>query len=277
MPTARKASRVMDVLKILRWPVCVLIIILAFYNPIYEMLPKLIKGDIQISNKGFNLTFEQSIQSQVSQLDGLQSDIKKIIDTAATSRDRAITVAWDLLERKLRRIMAVSHWNNGVHRDVKSSISVLIDLGVLAKNNLPNLTVVDEEHSRILEHREAGIKTETEAAIITAIQILRNLYAISLVDNIVEAVGVKLYSDEDCKIEISGATGIMIKKIMIDGLEPSYSIFPTTRTDYTVGEHLTWDWNMSRIWRILYFRDPKTGEVNSIRSAEFIGSIVDDL
>jgi hypothetical protein len=160
---------------------------------------------------------------------------------------------------------------------VRSGISTLIDLGVLAKNDLQNLKIVEDEHNRILLHRAQGDKSAGVSATITAIHILKGLYSIALQENVIEATNIKLCGDEKCETELVGVTGVMIKQVMIEGLEPMLNVFPTTRTDYRIGERLTWDWNMSRIWQAAWYKDPKTGTIKKISAAEFVGSDIDNL
>jgi hypothetical protein len=137
--------------------------------------------------------------------------------------------------------------------------------------------VLEDEHNRVLAHHTQGDKATGASAIIAAIQLLKGLYSIGLQENIVDVANVKLYSDEACKTEISGVAGVMVKQIMIEGLESRYGVFPTTRTDYKIGQHLTWDWNLSRIWQPFWYKNPKTGAIEKSSAAEFVGSDIDSL
>ena len=128
-----------------------------------------------------------------------------------------------------------------------------------------------------MQHKSEGNKQETEMAIVTAIQLLRSLYSISLQDNIIEHTNIPVFYDKDCTIPVSDMTAIVVKQIMVDGLTPTIGVFPTTRTDYKVGEHVTWDWNKSRILRDVWYKDPTTAETKPINAMEFVGSDIDDL
>ena len=270
-----------EIVRFIAWPVCILIIVLecviVFRNSIKDLIPRLEKGDIQVSSKGFRLTFEQSLQAQIVQMDDQQADVKAIVDTSVLSQSKAVVLAWSLLEKKLRRIFAVSHWNNGKFTDIKTGLSILVNLGVFAPNSVQSFKVIEDEYNRILDHRVEGIEQNTEVAIITAVQLLRSLYALSLQDNIVQQVNIPMYSDKACTSLISDMTAVAIKQIMVDGITPSLNVFPTSRRDYTVVEHVTWDWNSSRILTNAWYRDPSTGEAKSINAMDFIGGNLGDL
>ena len=263
------------------WPVAICILVLSpmliYRQEIGSLIPRTKAIKIDVSNKIAEAEFAEALQTQFTQIDGLQRDIKAIIDAASNSQDKAITIAWTLLEKRIRRILAGSHWNNGVFVDVRAGIVTLIELGVLAKNHLQNLKIVEDEHNRVLSHHAQGDKSITESATITAIQILNGLYSIALQENVVEIPNIKLYGDEKCETELVGVTGVMIKQTMIEGLEARFYVFPTTRTDYKVDERLTWDWNMSRIWQAAWYKDPKTGAIKKLSAAEFVGSDIDNL
>jgi hypothetical protein len=253
------------------------IIVLVFHPQIAERISSMKSIKIDASKHTFEAEFADAVQTQIVQVGELERDTQAIVDAASTSPDKSIALAWGLIERKIRRLLAASHWNNGVYVNVTAGIETLVNLGVLAKNGLINLRMVEDEHNRVLAHHTQGDKAISASAIITAIQLLKGLYSIGLQENIVEVANVALYSDEACKAEISGVTGIMVKQIMIEGLEIRYGVFPTTRTDYRLGEHLTWDWNMSRIWQPFWYRNPKTGAIEKSSAAEFVGSDIDSL
>jgi hypothetical protein len=138
----RRSSRVENLTKI-AWPVaiCILFIspMLIYRQEIGGLIPRTKAIKIDVSNKIAEAEFAEAIQTQIVQLDGLQRDIKTIVDAASDNRDKAITMAWTLIEKRIRRILASSHWNNGIYVDVRAGIGTLIDLGVLAKNHLQNL------------------------------------------------------------------------------------------------------------------------------------------
>jgi hypothetical protein len=128
-----------------------------------------------------------------------------------------------------------------------------------------------------LSHHVQGDKNISESATITGIQILNGLYSIAVQENVVEMTNIKLYVDERCETELVGATGVMIRQTMTEGLEARLDVFPTTRTDYKAGERVTWDWNMARIWQAAWYKDPKTGAIKKLSAADFVGSDLDSL
>jgi hypothetical protein len=56
-------------------------------------------------------------------------------------------------------------------------------------------------------------------------------------------------------------------------------VFPTTRTDYRVGQELSWDWNPARIVPESWYRNRETGAIDYAwtGAAEFVGDDLDTL
>ncbi|WP_426407514.1 hypothetical protein [Bradyrhizobium ganzhouense] len=260
------------------WAAIIMLIAALIFQPqIADLISRTKAIKIDVSKRTAEAEFGETVQKQIAEIGELEKDTKAIVDAASVSLDRSIIVAWKLLEGKIRRLLAATHWNEGVYVDVRHGFETLVSLGVLAKNDLNNLKVLEDEYVRVTSHKAQGDKSASTSAVITAIQLLKGLHSIALQDNIVEATSIKLYSDPSCKSEIVGATGLLIKQVMVEGLETRYGVFPTTRTDYKVGEHLTWDWNLSRIWREFCFKNPRTGAVERGAAAEFVGSDIDSL
>lgn len=273
-----------QILKIVIWPACTLIFLMfgvyIFRQQISDMFPRVRTGEIEISKKGFRLEFEQDLTYQISQLDDLQTDTKTIVDQAAKSKDKAIVLAWNLLSRRLKRILAESNWGNGQFTDVRTSITLLVNLGVIPNNTSSSLNVLENERDRIVKYQGEEKPSSAEGAIIAGIQILRVLYALSPQQNIVEYAGLKIYKDSSCKEQVSGVTGVMIRSVLIDKVgPPRYAVFPTTRTDYEKGERLTWKWDLSRGFGEAWYRDPNTNEIKKAwdSSALFIGGNIDTI
>ena len=284
MTKTPSASRAVNVSRAIAWPVCVALCIISFWflfrQPISVVISRLKKGDFVISKGGIRLDFQQDLSYQVAQVDDLQSDIKSIIDQAAQSKDKAVVLAWNLLNRKLRRIMAESNWNNGVPMDAMTSINILVNLGVIAKSSPGGLQSVQIERDRIVERQEPDKDNSPEPAIISAIYTLRMLYAVQVGQEIVEYSNLNMYADSECKEQIPGITGVMLKQTLVEGLgNATHMVYPTTRTDYEKREHVSWKWTFARIVGDAWYRDPTTNEIKKAWSwsAIFVGGNIDNI
>jgi hypothetical protein len=117
------------------------IVIVTFYI-FREPISRLIDRVSNISYKGLNVQFAQNIELQISQLDDLRSNITEIIEQAKISSDKAVILGSEMIDRKLRRILAVTNWNNGNFSSAEESIIFLTNLGVLPRNILQNYSVI---------------------------------------------------------------------------------------------------------------------------------------
>ena len=142
-----------------------------------------------------------------------------------------------------------------------------------------SLNLFWDTRNKIIHGRETE-EGDVLSAIDSGVTILRSLQALPRELNIVYKSGVPIYSDPECQIEITDATGIILENRSASGAQTSYSIFPTTRTHFEVGRRVAWEWNMNRIWQDAWYRDPlDPGTIEQAwhSSAEFIGRHLDDI
>jgi hypothetical protein len=59
----------------------------------------------------------------------------------------------------------------------------------------------------------------------------------------------------------------------------SFRIYPSTKTHFKKGKQVAWEWDMSKTWGPLWYKDPQTDEMKSAwsSSAEFVGRNLEDI
>ncbi len=87
--------------------------------------------------------------------------------------------------------------------------------------------------------------------------------------------GLQFYSDPDCRIEVSGATMLIIRSDDPAQKHHPVECIPTTR-NYRAGDIVSWEINYARQWASAWYFDPDTREKKKAwaRAVEFVGNIV---
>jgi Na+-transporting methylmalonyl-CoA/oxaloacetate decarboxylase gamma subunit len=103
----RKRSRVASLTKI-AWPIALCFVVLTslliFRQEIGGLIPRMKGIKIDVSSKTAEAEFTEDVQTQIAQLDGLQRDVKAVVDAASDSQDKAIATAWLLIEKRQWRL-----------------------------------------------------------------------------------------------------------------------------------------------------------------------------
>jgi hypothetical protein len=85
--------------------------------------------------------------------------------------------------------------------------------------------------------------------------------------------GVTVYSDPECKNEIDGVKGVILKSASSSGAHIFYRIFPTTKTHFKKGHRVAWEWSNENSWSDAWYKDPESGEIKLAWNSalEFVG------
>ncbi len=87
--------------------------------------------------------------------------------------------------------------------------------------------------------------------------------------------GIPFYSDPDCRMQVQGATLLILRSD-----DPRQKHHPVecvpTRRNYRTGDIVQWDINNKQQWTDGWYRNPETGnsEKAFMRSVEFSGKVV---
>jgi hypothetical protein len=204
----------------------------------------------------------------------LEQTIKEIHDEALSSPKVALLRLSIAMENKSRDILAQTNWGQG-----KSNISLdqafeqLHTLGQLPPSASASFNQFSDITRRIISGAYLVSDSDIMSALDSGIGLLKQLYAIPIEENIVSNPDVAIYSDAECKVKLTDVRAVILETTSPGGSSKSFRIYPTTRTDYRIGELVSWEWNMSRIWGQAWYRDPADGKIKQAwtQSAEFIG------
>jgi hypothetical protein len=109
-------------------------------------------------------------------------------------------------------------------------------------------------------HGRAATDDDVLRAIDSGFTLLKAIDSIPVEKHVVFNPGVAVYSDAQCQHAIPDVKGLILEATSLGGTTKSYQIFPTTRSNYRVGEQLTWEWSFERSYG---FRKGSTHPTNS--------------
>jgi hypothetical protein len=204
----------------------------------------------------------------------LDQIIREVHADAKQSPKVALQNLSNALENKSRDILAETNWGQG-------KLDIPLDHALEQLNNLgqlpPSTNSIFNQFSDVKRRAVSGAylvsDNEITAALDSGIGILKQLYAIQTEKNIVYNPAVAVYSDPNCKIELTDLRAVILETTSPGGSSTSLRIFPTTRIDYKIGEIVSWEWNMNKIWGPAWYRDPVDHQIRQawFQSAEFAG------
>jgi hypothetical protein len=154
-----------------------------------------------------------------------------------------------------------------------------MELGELPQFIPGALRQFETVRSQILQNGNVTSTSDVISAIDSGLSLLKILYALPIERNVVYSPGVPIYSDASCVTLITDAKGLILETTSPGGGHKVFRIFPTTRTDYVKDEAVSWEWNMSKIWKDAWYRDPDSNEIKLAwnSSAEFAGRDLEKL
>ncbi len=204
---------------------------------------------------------------------GVSSERKKGA-TPPGGRKAELLALSPVIERDMRTFMAATGFHNRVKATAPLServdaISETWPLTASFRDSVRSFSRVREQVNHGFDVSEA----EIDRAIVSGQLIQKTLSALMREKKIVIDPAVTLYSDKEGRKPISGVWGLLLENTSADGTaKKSYQIFPISRTDYQVGDEVTWDWDLSRVYGEAWYRDPG-GEIAHAweQAAEFVG------
>jgi hypothetical protein len=105
------------------------------------------------------------------------------------------------------------------------------------------------------------------------ITILGALRSLPRERNVVYHPGVDIFSDPHGKQPVAVGKAVVLETTSSDGKKKSLRVFPTTRTDYTKGVEVAWEWRGAHTWGETWYRHPDDGTIQYgwSESMEFYG------
>jgi hypothetical protein len=274
----------------LLWPILCFSILFIYKDEISGILKRLKKGkilgqelELDKDIDDFNQITIQASESippernEITDLDG-NDNVTNILDKSISDPKIGIILLSREIEKELNSLIASTGLLKELKiKSVKNSFELLAKNNYIAKPVLDSLAVFWNLRNKIIH----GKKIEDDSQLIRVLDIGVNLYntlkSIPHEKHIVYKTDIPIYSDMLCNVEYPTGKGLMLESFGIEATH--YRIFPTLKTDYKVGDQVSWEWSFSSIWQEAWYRDPDTNEIKMAwgSAAEFIGRSIDEI
>jgi len=208
-----------------------------------------------------------------------EEPVSFVLNEIPKSPKGALLILGAALERELRQLLWASGWIQGVGKaTITKSVDHLVQLGVVPANLGSSVSAFLDIRNRLL-HGYGVTEDEVLRAVDIGLTILRAVLAIPREENRVYDPGVDVYEDESGSILRPGIKAVVLESKSPGGSSKTLRAFPTTRTDFTKGQRVSWEWNMAVVVGHSWYRHPDTGQIvlGWHQSAEFVGRNLDNL
>lgn len=289
-------SEILKAIASLLWPILGFTTIYLFKNEIASTLGRMKKGkflgqEIELSDEVVKLhktatealeevsSLPKSSNSPEKQDKDDNSSLSEIIKEASRSPKTALILLASEVEKEAKQTLASIGKLQGTHRMTLSQIINELDNHYgLPRHVSSSLRLFWETRNKIIHGGETE-ESNILSAIDSGVTILRTLQSLPKETNWVQNEGVPVFSDPDCKHEIKGVKGIILRTESPSGAKISYRIFPSTRVHFQKNKRVSWEWSFDRTWNDAWYKDPETDEIKLAwnSSSEFIGRNLDDI
>jgi hypothetical protein len=188
----------------------------------------------------------------------LDTDVEAhILDLAVRDKRAALMRLAIEIEKELLALHGVLGLRNqnesGSFRNVVAQLARHGAIGDEMKRGLMEFWHVRNQ----IAHSYLSDESLVTSALDSGIRLLRLVKAIPRQRITVVDPNVQLFKDSYCKDPITDYHGVMLEIMDSEGQKRNHP-FPAGR-DFVVGEVVGWDWDMSNIYGVAYYRDPDSG------------------
>ncbi len=296
----KEAAELIKAIATLLWPILGFAALIIFKNQIAQAIGRIKKGkffgqEVELSEDLIKLQKtaikasdevaslpvieDPNIEEAPSFNQEPDNSIKNIIIEAARSPKTALILLATEVEKEAKQTLAsIGKLDGRRQLPIHQIVDELDSHYGLPKHVASSLKQFWETRNKII-HGGNTEKGNILSAIDSGVTILKTLRALPREKNWVYNEGVPIYSDPECKNEISDAKGIILKTESSSGSKVFYRIFPSTKTHFKKGTRVSWEWSFEKRWKDAWYRDPDSNEIKPAwsSSAEFIGRNLEEI
>ncbi|HEX5927663.1 MAG TPA: hypothetical protein VFY45_27860 [Baekduia sp.] len=205
--------------------------------------------------------------------------VADVLAQAAQSPKVGIMVLSAALERELHRLLMGTGW--GVARrmwSLRQGIDRLIEVKALPESAARTAALFSQVRNLAVHGRDVDDE-DVLRAIDSGLELFNAVANAPRERNFIKAFDIPIFTDPALTDRIDDATAVMLRTVApTPDKTESERIFPTTRTDFVVGQEVAWLWDYSKSWGPAWYRHPDTHEVLEAwgGSVAFIGPPIDD-
>lgn len=201
---------------------------------------------------------------------------EEILREAARSPKAALLLLAAQLEKRVRELFASTGWGEGKHVRLHEAVEKLRRQGSLPEYVSDTFRLFVDVRNRLV-HGHDATDEDILRAIDSGLLLLRSIEAIPAATHVVRAKDITLYADSSCKLPRENVHGVILES-MSSGRRNRVSIYPTTKHHFEVGESVSWEWSLDRVWDETWYQTENNECLRAwISSAEFVGRHLRDL
>jgi hypothetical protein len=282
----------------LAWPIVALVIALIFRANIAAFLQRVRKGKLfgqEMELDPAVTEFSDAVQEAQNEIPDstigteqfeqetqqLDRDEREVLKAAEISPELGVIRLSSILERETRRLAATLGQLRQRGRWAPPALArILVEKGHLPDHVTKSLQLFWDLRNQIVHGHAPNKDLNILRVLDIGLVLLRTIKSIPHEINVVYSTDVKLYSDPECIHQIEDAKGLVLETTSSDKTKVFKRIFPTIQPKYyQVGQKVTWEWNLSRVWAETWYRDPDTNEKKKAwdSAGEFTGRHIEDV
>jgi hypothetical protein len=203
------------------------------------------------------------------------NEVQAIYREAATSPKVALMALSADLERRLRRLSAVTGWA----KDERNFPSMLRAMPAGIPDELRHAVQDFWTIRNRIVHGAPASDADALRALDIGVEILQAVEQIPVERHYVDRPFVDVFSDPELRELREDVHGVRLRTVSPDGSKVSFPIYPTTRTHFAEGKQVAWEWNNELQWGRSWYRDPETSQPALAwdGALEFVGRHLDDV
>lgn len=294
----KEIAAIISAVASLLWPILAFAVLAIYRKEIGNLIARLRKGKLLGQEIELDKSLDKlersatDVAEQVASLpasdsanpdrdqSGEDDVVSSILREAARSPRAALLLLASELEREARQLLAsVGHLKGRSFVPPSQAFEIIQkQFGGLSGHISSSLKLFWEVRNRLV-HGARADDEEILRAIDSGITILKALQAFPRETNYVYHPGVAVFKDADCTTPWPNTKAVILDTHSAGGTRRSFRIFPTTKTHFTKGRRVAWEWDSSTVWKDAWYKDPDSGETKLAwnSSMEFVGRHLEDV
>jgi hypothetical protein len=279
----------------LLWPITVIAALIIFRSQLGSLINRIRRAkapglEVELDRLSEEVTELEPLPApalaegpeDVSEIDKAATEteeaVKTILEAAATSPQAGLMLLSAELETAMRRVLAaVGHYPDRP-LSLRQMAQELRRVAGLPNDLMLALSDFSIVRNRIVHGEPDVSERDTLRAVDIGLSLLRAIRVLPYERHVVVESGLDVFSDSKATSPLKGVTAVVLAAQDDQGVTIREQAFPTTRTYFRPGMHVSWEWDPSHTWDECWYRHPSLGiHYGWTSSMEFVGRDIDRL
>lgn len=251
---------------------------------ISEQLNELTNKADKVKNETLNTettTDKQTSPDDIAQQSKYEEDVEKIISVSSENAELGIILLSQKIESELKILMAGSGYlANKADFSFNEMLAFLKRNAAVSENLVASIKIFWEVRNKVIHKGHGEVERDNLIRIVDiGLTVLSAIKSIPHEINIVKYINVDVFEDAECKHIIEGVKAVILETHSPGRAQIDYRIFPTTKTHFSIGMQVSWEWGRTNKWGQAYYKDPADGNIKNAwnGSMEFIGRDIEKI